>query len=112
MSNKRITRTQAQNNDELRGEIEEYNPFAPRKELPRGEEEALLNNSMSGSDQENNTVVDLGSYSENSSGNSSGDSNDNSCNKPSNKFSSKFNKNKIFKMENQTDNPPVHTPSG
>ena len=110
MSNKRITRTQAQNNDELRGEIEQYNPFAPRKELPRGdeEEEALLNNSMSGSDQENNTVVDLGSYSENSSG----DSSNNSCNKPSNKFSSKFNKNKIFKMENQTDNPPVHTPSG
>ena len=65
MSDKRITRTQAHNNDELKGEIEEYNPFATRKQLPRGEEEeqALLNNSTSGSDQENNTVLDLESYS-------------------------------------------------
>ena len=39
MSDKRITRTQAHSNDELRGEREEYNPFAPGKELPRGEEE-------------------------------------------------------------------------
>ena len=61
MSDKRITRSQAHNNDELRVEIEEYNPFAPRYQLPRGEEEGeeiLLNNSTSGSDQDNNTVVD------------------------------------------------------
>ena len=94
MSDKRITRTQAHNNGEKRGEIEEYNPFAPRYQLPREEEEeeTILNNSASGSDQENNTVVDLGSYSENSSSNSS----DNASNNPSNKFGSKFIKNKIF----------------
>ena len=95
MSDKRITRTQAHNNDELRVEIEEYNPFAPRYQLPRGEEEKeeiLSNNSTSGSDQDKNTVDDLGSYSENSSNKSS----DNSSKKSSHKFSSKLSKNKIF----------------
>ena len=111
MSDKRITRTQAHNNDELRGGIEEYNPFAPKHQLPRGGEEKdeiLLNNSTSGSDKDNNTVVNLGSYYENSS-NKSGD---NSSKKSSNKFGSKLSKNKILKMVDQINNPPLHTPSG
>ena len=37
----RITRSQANSDEELRNEIEAFNPFAPRRELPRGEEEFL-----------------------------------------------------------------------
>ena len=49
MSDKRITRTQASKDSDLQKEVDEFNPFAPRKELPRGEEEYSLNLSTSSS---------------------------------------------------------------
>ena len=49
MSDKRITRTQASKNSDLQKEVDEFNPFTPRKELPRGEEEYSLNLSTSSS---------------------------------------------------------------
>ena len=39
MSDKRITRTQASKDSNLQKEVNESNPFTPRKELPRGEDE-------------------------------------------------------------------------
>ena len=49
MSDKRITRTQASKDLNLQKEVDEFNPFTPRKELPRGEEEHSLNLSTSSS---------------------------------------------------------------
>ena len=39
MSDKTITRTQASKDSNLQKEVNESNPFTPRKELPRGEDE-------------------------------------------------------------------------
>ena len=49
MSDKRITRTQASKDSNLQKEVDEFNPFTPRKELPRGEDEHFLNLSRSSS---------------------------------------------------------------
>ena len=49
MSDKRITRTQASKDLNLQKEVDEFNPFTPRKELPRGEKEYSLNLSTSSS---------------------------------------------------------------
>ena len=43
MSGKRITRTQAERNLDLKREIEEFNPFVPKKELSRGEDDHSFN---------------------------------------------------------------------
>ena len=43
MSGKRITRTQAERNSDLKREIEEFNPFVPKKELSRGEDDHSFN---------------------------------------------------------------------
>ena len=39
MSDHRITRNQATNNEFLKHEVEAFNPFAPRRELPRGKDD-------------------------------------------------------------------------
>ena len=47
MSGKRITRTQASKDSDLQKEADGFNPFAPRKDLPRDEDEHFLNLSTS-----------------------------------------------------------------
>ena len=47
MSDKRITPTQASKDSDLQKEVDEFNPFTPRKELPHGEDEHFLNLSTS-----------------------------------------------------------------
>ena len=47
MSDKSITRTQASKDSDLKKEIGDFNPFTPRRELRRGEDEPSLNLSSS-----------------------------------------------------------------
>ena len=49
MSDNRITRTQASKDSNLKKEVDKFNPFTPRKELQRGEDEHFLNLSTSSS---------------------------------------------------------------
>ena len=49
MSDIIITRKQASEDSDLQKEINEFNPFTPRKEIPRGEDEHFLNLSTSSS---------------------------------------------------------------
>ena len=53
MSEKRITRTQGSKDSDLQEELDEFNPFTPRKEMSRGEDEHCLNlSTFSGKDTE------------------------------------------------------------
>ena len=49
MLDKRITRTQVSKDSDIQKEVDEFNPFSPRKELPRGKYEHFLNLSTSSS---------------------------------------------------------------
>ena len=49
MSGKRLTRTQAEHNLDLKRKIEEFNPYIPKKEISRGKEDHSFNISASSS---------------------------------------------------------------